>query len=93
VDESRERLLGDRVALARGLAALGVAVHASDTVYVLADLGARSATELRSRLFRRHGILIRDATSFGLPHHVRLAARPEAERRRLFDALARELHT
>jgi hypothetical protein len=34
---------------------------------------------------------VRDATSFGLPHHVRLAARPRADVARLIAALGKEL--
>jgi len=39
----------------------------------------------------RHHLLVRDGTSFGLPHHVRLAARPAADVDRLLVALTREL--
>ena len=35
------------------------------------------------------GVLVRDATSFGLPGHVRVAARPAADRARLLQAWAR----
>jgi len=35
------------------------------------------------------GVLVRDASSFGLPRHVRIAARPAADRARLLDAWAR----
>jgi len=85
VAESRERLLGDREAL---VDALGLRTHPSDTIFTLVRVG-RSASELRRRLLARHGVLVRDATSFGLPEHVRLAARPSFERLAL--ALRKEL--
>jgi histidinol-phosphate/aromatic aminotransferase/cobyric acid decarboxylase-like protein len=91
VDESRERLLADRADSSRALERLGLRVHPSETVYTLADVGARSAVGLRRALLGRHGVLIRDATSFGLPHHVRVAARPKADLERLVRALGSEL--
>ncbi|WP_394825093.1 pyridoxal phosphate-dependent aminotransferase [Pendulispora albinea] len=93
VDESRERLLRDRASLEHALRRLDLRFHPSETIFVLVDLGpARKAGELRRRLLERHAVLVRDATSFGLPHHVRLAARPEADVERLFLALNRELY-
>jgi len=96
VDESRACLLHDRAYLEAALAACGcdLRVHPSDTVYCLVDLGpARAATELRRRLLVGHRVLVRDASSFGLPHHVRVAARPRRDVDRLITALNRELHT
>jgi hypothetical protein len=43
-------------------------------------------------LLTRHRILVRDATSFGLSRHIRVAARSAQEHERLRVALARELH-
>jgi histidinol-phosphate/aromatic aminotransferase/cobyric acid decarboxylase-like protein len=92
VDESRARLLADRRALDDALRAEGHHVHPSDTIYSLVSLGRRvPATEMRERLLRRHRILVRDATSFGLPHHVRVAARGAADRERFVRALHQEL--
>ena len=92
VDDSRERLLGDRAHLVDSLRSLDVRVHSSDTIFTLVDLGPRaSATALRGRLLARHRVLVRDATSFGLPHHVRLGARPPEDVARLVSALRQEL--
>lgn len=92
VAESRARLLCDRAELELALRRFGLRTHASRTVYTLLDLGPeRWASVLRERLFARHAVLVRDATSFGLPHHVRLCARPRAQLQRLLQALAREL--
>lgn len=86
VAASRARLLADRAALAAGLAALGLAPAPSSTGYLVAHVG--DARAVRRRLLVEHAILVRDCTSFGLPDHVRIAARPAAERERLFAALA-----
>ena len=92
LDESRARLLADRVELEARLHHLDLRTHRSDTVYVLVDLGGRClARDLRRALLERHAILVRDATSFGLPGHVRLAARPSPDTERLISALRQEL--
>jgi len=94
VDQSRARLLADRDALTTGLCALDLHVHPSDTVYVLVSLrGGLAATDLRRRLLERRRVLVRDAASFGLPHHVRIAARGAEQRERLVAALREELWT
>lgn len=93
VAESRVRLLRDRAALELALRDLGLRTHASETLYILLDLGpARRASALREALLTRHAVLIRDATSFGLPHHVRICARAGEPLARLLRALARELN-
>lgn len=92
IEDSRARWLGDRARLVAGLRALDLRAHPSDTIYALVDLGARvRAAELRARMLARHRVLLRDATSFGLPHHVRLGARPRADVERLLSALHEEL--
>jgi histidinol-phosphate/aromatic aminotransferase/cobyric acid decarboxylase-like protein len=92
VDESRVRLLADRAHLVGSLRTLGLRVHPSETIYALVDLGPRiDATALRGRLLARHRILVRDATSFGLPHHIRIGARPPDDVARLISALCEEL--
>ncbi len=92
VDESRVRLLSEREALTEELRGEGLEVHPSDTIYALAALPVNvAATALRGRLLARHGILVRDATTFGLPHHVRIAARAAVHRERFVAALRQEL--
>ena len=92
VERARVRLVEDRQRLCERLSALGLRVYPSRAPYVLAALDGRATgAELRMRLLRNHGILVRDTASFGLPDHVRLAARPAAEVDRLIEALEREL--
>jgi len=85
----RARLLADRDHLRARLADLGLASLPSDTLYFLVEVG--DATALRRRLLAHHAVAVRDATSFGLPDHVRVAARPAADVDRLVRALAQEL--
>jgi histidinol-phosphate/aromatic aminotransferase/cobyric acid decarboxylase-like protein len=88
VRESRERLLQDRRALARDLAALGIESVASSSSFLIARVPDVAA--LRSRLLAGHRILVRDCASFGLPGFMRLAAKPSADRQRLVQALREE---
>ncbi|HVR61706.1 MAG TPA: histidinol-phosphate transaminase [Polyangia bacterium] len=88
VADSRRRLLDERRALERALAGLGCTTVPSSTIFLLAIVG--DAASLTDRLLRRHRILVRDCTSFGLPGHVRLAARPASDRAALIDALRAE---
>ena len=87
----REHLLaGCRLArrakafLVEGLERLGLSCLPSRTNFWLVEVG--DAAELRRRLLLR-GILVRDGASFGLPRHIRLAARPRLECERLLEAL------
>jgi len=89
VAESRARLLEDRARLATGLRALGLDPVPSTTCYLMTRVGR--ATEMRTRLLARHGILVRDCSSFGLPEHIRVGARPPADCARLLAALRQEL--
>jgi histidinol-phosphate/aromatic aminotransferase/cobyric acid decarboxylase-like protein len=89
VARSRAVLLGARAELCAGLNALGLECAPSSTGFVL--VRTRDAAGLRARLLARHRIAIRDCGSFGLPDHVRLAARPAADRDRLLRALREEL--
>jgi histidinol-phosphate/aromatic aminotransferase/cobyric acid decarboxylase-like protein len=89
VARSRAALLAARIELVAGLNALGLECAPSSTGFVLARTG--DAPGLRARLLARHRIAIRDCGSFGLPEHVRLGARPAADRDRLLRALREEL--
>lgn len=89
VAQSRERLLADRRALQDDLRRLGLRPHPSVATFFLVPVP--DAAALRRGLLARHGVLVRDCTSFGLPRHVRLGARPASDRERLTAALRQEL--
>jgi histidinol-phosphate/aromatic aminotransferase/cobyric acid decarboxylase-like protein len=82
VADSRRRLLADRDLLVAALRERGHSPQATATHFFL--LPTENATALRARLLDR-GVAVRDCTSFGLPHHVRIAARPDFAR--LLEAL------
>jgi histidinol-phosphate/aromatic aminotransferase/cobyric acid decarboxylase-like protein len=77
-----------RRALSQTLVEARVPVDAEGGPFVLARVGdaTRVATALAAR-----GLRVRDCTSFGLPAHLRLGARPEAEQARLVPALVEVL--
>lgn len=92
VRETRDRWIADRARMDDALRKLALRPHRSDTVYSFVDLGPHvSATRFRARLLENHAVLVRDGSTFGLPHHIRLGARPKAEEGRLLEALAIEL--
>jgi len=70
-------------------------VEPSDAHFFVASradgVGAGGPFDLKNVLsaLRRHGIKLRDGTSFGLPDHVRMAVAPPATQ----DALMHALHT
>ncbi len=88
VASSRQRLRGDREAMAADLSSLGLTPIPSVAPYLVFQSG--DAADLRRRLLD-HRILVRDCASFGLPDFVRVAARPDPERARLLAALEKEL--
>lgn len=75
-----------RQLLTQGLTKLGYEVLASAANFVLVQVG--DAKAFRSALLP-YGIVVRDATSFGLPTHVRIACRTPEECQRLLETVAR----
>jgi histidinol-phosphate aminotransferase len=89
VADSRERMLADRRRLVEGLLGLGLSASRTSTTFCIVRVGDVAA--LRHRLLSHHRILVRDCASFGLPEHVRIGARPQADTDRLVAALAQVL--
>jgi len=89
VADSRARLLAERAQLAALLGSLGLAPAPSSTGFLVVRAG--DARGLRHRLLARHRVLVRDCASYGLPDHIRLAARSAGDRERLAAALRAEL--
>jgi histidinol-phosphate aminotransferase len=88
VRESWQRMRSDRAHLRQRLGELGLAPLPGVTAFVLVPVP--SAADLTHRLLAG-GIYVRDASSFGLPGHVRIAARPRADVERLCACLAGSL--
>ncbi len=89
VKRCREKMLSDRLYLEERLRNVRLTPLASDAPYVLVRTG--NASELRARLLARHGILVRDCSSFGLPDYIRWASRPNPDVDRLVTRLREEL--
>jgi histidinol-phosphate/aromatic aminotransferase/cobyric acid decarboxylase-like protein len=88
VADVRERLLHGAGELAAGCRALGLAVVPSVSHFFVVRVA--QADTLRQRLLKRHGVVVRSCSSFGLPNHVRLAGCAEPERKRALAALSAE---
>jgi histidinol-phosphate/aromatic aminotransferase/cobyric acid decarboxylase-like protein len=67
-----------------GLAGLRLDVLPSQTTFALA--GSGNAAQFRRRLLA-HSLLVRDGASFGLPNHIRIAARRPEENVLLLKAI------
>jgi histidinol-phosphate aminotransferase len=74
-----------RQALAAGAYACGLAVQESPATFLLARVGDAGGV---ARRLRAQGLRVRDASSFGLPEWIRLAAAPPPWRDALLAALA-----
>ncbi len=88
LESSRRELLQGTKALERGLRQHGLKPLPSHTIFSLVPVS--SAKAFREALLPE-GIVVRDASSFGLPQHVRIAAGTQASRRRLMQALDRQM--
>lgn len=83
--DSREKIARERRWLCEHLIALGLAYEPPSANYILIEI-PMEAGMLVDRLLR-HGILVRDCRSFGLPRHIRVAVRTHAENEQLIEAL------
>jgi len=89
VDTSRARVLADRDRISLAARGIGLAPLASSTLFFL--IPVRNPRFVRAELLARHRVLVRDATSFGLPGFIRICARPASDDDRLLGALGDEV--
>jgi histidinol-phosphate aminotransferase len=85
LDRTLPRLRAERERIASRLAAIGLLTVPSSTNYLLAEV--RDAAGTAAVLRERHALAVRDCTSFGLPRHIRVAARTPGDTARLLAAL------
>ena len=85
-EETTARLRKDVWELQEGLRACGYAPLPTTVSYFLLPVG--DAKSMRERLVAER-MFVRDCTSFGLPDHIRIAARPPDENARFLDAMNR----
>lgn len=86
LEQSKAKTREAKQFLLEGLSRLGFELLPSDAHYFLAKVG--NAQEFRTSLLR-HGIQVRDGTSFGLPEYIRIAPRTLPECQRLIDIVGR----
>ena len=85
VDDGRKAVQAAKRYLMGELDALGLRCAPSAANFVLVNVG--DAKTLRRALLERHGIIVRDCASFGLPAHIRIGVRTLGDCKRLVDAL------
>jgi L-threonine-O-3-phosphate decarboxylase len=88
LERARQEVWTARVELVAGLERLGYAVVPPAANFLLVEVG--DAPAFRARLLP-HGLVVRDCTSFGLPRHVRIGVRTQAECGRLLSVLLEAL--
>jgi histidinol-phosphate/aromatic aminotransferase/cobyric acid decarboxylase-like protein len=82
------RLRAERERLEAVFATLRVPTVRTFTHFLLAEVG--DAAGFAARIHAKHGIRVRDCTSFGLPDHIRVAARTPLDNAELIRALEAE---
>lgn len=86
VDDTTARLRNAAVEIDAGARRVGITSVASDTHYLLLDVG--DARAFAGALRNRYAIKVRDCSSFGLPSHIRVAVRTPGDNQLLMTALA-----
>ena len=84
VRKGREEVFAAKAYLEKEIARLGMTVIPSKANFILVNVG--DAPSMRKQLLR-HGLCVRDCTSFGLPQYIRISIRTLAECKRLADGL------
>ncbi len=85
VEDGRIAVRDARCYLVNELETLGLPPVPSSANFLLVNVG--NARELRYKLLKRHRIIVRDCTSFGLPSHIRIGIRTKEDCKRLVAAL------
>ena len=86
VEKGRRVVKAAREYLVREIRGLGLACAPPTANFLLVEVG--NAAEIRLGLLRRHGVCVRDCTSFGMPEHIRIGVRGMDDSSRLIKALA-----
>jgi histidinol-phosphate/aromatic aminotransferase/cobyric acid decarboxylase-like protein len=86
VHRTTRRLRRHAAELADAVADLGIRTAPTATHILLCEVG--DAAAVRAALLASHGVRVRDCRSFGLPHHIRVAARTPRDNTLLVTALA-----
>jgi len=86
LEESRRLIARDRERLLEKLDAIGLSWEPPSANFVLVHLPV-AATPMVEQLVQKHGILVRDCTSFGLPSSIRIAVRRPEENAQCIEAI------
>lgn len=84
VTEARKLIVESRAYLYTALEAIGIRTLSSRANFLLAEVG--DARSVRQQLLKQN-LCVRDCTSFGLPHYIRITVRTLPDCRRLVEGL------
>lgn len=84
VAHTTQCLRNDAQRIASFCQTIGLSTEPSSTHYML--IRCINGSDARELLLAEHGVLVRDCTSFGLPRHVRIAARTPSDNAMLMEA-------
>ncbi len=85
LEKSRRKIRIERNYLEKSLNDLGFSISPPSANFIMADTGMDVGTLCNA--LAGHGLLVRDCTSFGLPHAIRVAVRTHSENSVLVEAL------
>ncbi|MEM7138568.1 MAG: aminotransferase class I/II-fold pyridoxal phosphate-dependent enzyme [Myxococcota bacterium] len=85
IADSRETLLALTGQLRQLLEPTNLRLESSQAIYGVMSVG--NATSVAEHLLGDHHIAVRDCTSFGMPEHIRVCARPQADLEKLVAAI------
>jgi len=88
LEQGMPKLRRWRARLAQSLEQMGLSVRESPATFLLAKVGKASQV---SAYLRRHGVRVRDGSSFGLRQWIRLSAQPPGAQKALLAALKNAL--
>ncbi|WP_054741900.1 threonine-phosphate decarboxylase CobD [Cellulosilyticum ruminicola] len=95
IKESKAYFIKERERMMNTLSEIkGLKVYEATTNFILIQLFEKTASELKTNLFKKHNMLIRDASNFkGLDEHfIRVAVKSEIENNQLIAAIREELN-
>ncbi|WP_143406893.1 pyridoxal phosphate-dependent aminotransferase [Methanonatronarchaeum thermophilum] len=88
MDKTRKKLKENKKHLKNDIESLGLETTTSKANFL--TIKVKNARETREKLLK-HGLIVRDCSSFGMPQHIRIAVRRKNENKKLVKALKKTI--
>ncbi|WGI16670.1 histidinol-phosphate transaminase [Methanonatronarchaeum sp. AMET-Sl] len=82
--KTRKKLIKNKKHLKKQIESMGLETTNSQANFITINIG--NASKQRKKLLK-HGLIVRDCSSFGMPQHIRIAVRKKTENQKLIEAL------